>query len=94
MNAENNLNLQRVPLPAPTLWPGLLATGLGIKVSENGVERSGPDERSKHSSNQNRMTGEHRKEGAKTEVSTAQLTAFHIELLLVAPSRRAQSQFV
>lgn len=30
MNAENNLNLQRVHLPAPTLWPGLLATGLAL----------------------------------------------------------------
>ena len=30
MNAENNLNFQRVPLPAPTLWPGLLAIGLGL----------------------------------------------------------------
>ena len=30
MKAENNPSLERVPLPAPTLWPGLLALGLGL----------------------------------------------------------------
>jgi uncharacterized membrane protein YagU involved in acid resistance len=33
MNSENQLNLESVSVPAPTLWPGLLALGLGLSAA-------------------------------------------------------------
>jgi uncharacterized membrane protein YagU involved in acid resistance len=33
MSSENNLNLESVPVPAPTLWPGLLALGLALSAA-------------------------------------------------------------